>query len=95
MTDVTSLTVQFDTQIPAIYVYLRDPKGFRAARSLEVGPGVVADLDTNGKLIGVELLGPGSLEVVFKKVMRRFKAPQLRQLHHRERMIKELLKSGF
>ena len=91
MPNVGSLTVQFDTAIPAVYVYLRDPQGFKSHKSKEVGNGVVVDLDALGNLIGVELLGPGSLQVVLDKVVTQFGAPALRQLESKRRVLEELL----
>ena len=86
-----SLTIQFDTAIPAVYVYLRDPQGFKSHKSKEVGKGVIVDLDSVGNLIGVELLGPGSLKIVLEKVVAQFRAPALKQLESKRRVIEELL----
>ena len=92
-TKMGSVTVQFDTRVPAVYVYLKDPIGFQSSKSKKIAPGVVVDLDEEGKLIGVELLGPGSLEVVFRKVIPEYKAKILRQLEPKRRLLEEILSS--
>lgn len=49
------------------------------------------DLDAEGRLIGVEMLGPGSLQVVFQKVIPKYHAAGLKQLENRRRIIEEVL----
>jgi len=93
-TKVCSMTVQFDTRIPAVYLYLRDPLGFRSHKSKQVAAGVVLDLDERGDVTGIELLGPQDLEAVLRKVIPEDCAEILKQLDSKRRILQEILSSA-
>lgn len=93
-TKVGSVTVQFDTRIPAVYLYLRDPKGFPSHRSKQVADGVIVDLDERGDVMGVELLGPQDLEAVLEKVIPDSDVEILKQLGSKRRILDEILSSS-
>ena len=91
---VCSVTVQFDTRIPAVYLYLRDPQGFRSHTSKQVAAGIVLDLDEKGDVMGIELLGPQNLEAVLRQVIPAESAEILKQLDSRRRIPEEILSSA-
>lgn len=92
-TKVGSVTVQFDTRIPAVYLYLRDPEGFRSHQSKQVADGVIVDLDEKGDVMGIELLGPQDLEAVLEKVIPANDAEILKQLESKRQILEEILSS--
>ena len=57
MNKVGSLTVQFDSEIPAAYIYLRDHGPTRSKKTKQVSPGIIVDYDSKGRPGGIELLG--------------------------------------
>ncbi len=59
--------ITIDPRALAIYVKLRDGK---VARTKEFAKEVFADLNSEGKLIGVEILRPGTLAI--RRIARRF-----------------------
>ena len=79
-TKIGSVTVQFDTRVPAVYLYLRDPKEFRSHQSKQVADGVIVDLDERGGVVGIELLGPQDLEAVLRIIQRQQALERLRDL---------------
>ena len=72
------MKISFDTLAKAVYIELEKKK---VARTREFAPEVFLDFDYKGKLIGVELLNPGTL--VLKKVARKFRKPELTKVHPR------------
>jgi len=72
------MKISFDTLARAVYIELEKKK---VARTREFAPEVFLDFDYKGKLIGVELLNPGTL--VLKKVARKFRKPELAKVHPR------------
>lgn len=91
---VCSVTVQFDTRIPAVYLYLRDPLGFRSHKSRQVAAGVVLDFNEKGDVTGIELLGPQDLDAVLGKVIPEDCAEILKQLESKRRILEEILSSA-
>ncbi|MCY3020633.1 MAG: DUF2283 domain-containing protein [Planctomycetota bacterium] len=87
---IGSLTFHVDPNVPAVYVYLRDTDGFRSSKQVEVGEDVIVDLDAEGKLIGVELLGPASLNIVLTTVVKKYHARELRQLERSRDVIERV-----
>lgn len=90
---IGQLTVTVDPQAQAIYIYLRSPQGFRSYRQEEPQVGVVIDFDSEGKPIGIELLGPGKLDIVINKIAPRYHIPALKQVLQKRRAIEELLET--
>lgn len=75
--------ITIDPKARAIYIKIRDGK---VSRTREFAEEIFADLDSSGKLLGVEMLKPGILEI--KKIARRFHnatlekiAPDLERLY--------------
>jgi len=48
-----------------MYIYLRPIRAAGVARTEKLGEGVLADLDTKGHLLGVELLGSKAVGKLF------------------------------
>ncbi len=91
MIRIGQLTVTIDPEAQAIYIYLRPREGFRSYKQEEPAPGVIVDFDANGKPIGIELLGPGKLDIVVKKVAAQYRIPGLKQILQKREEIEELL----
>ena len=72
------MKISFDTLAKAVYIELERKK---VARTREFAPEVFLDFDYKGKLIGVELLNPGTL--VLKQVAKKFHRPELTKVHPR------------
>jgi uncharacterized protein YuzE len=51
------MKIRYDTSIGAAYITLKDDVTVRATKSIT--DSVLIDLDTDGQVIGVELLSPG------------------------------------
>ena len=72
------MKISFDTLAKAVYIELEKKK---VARTKEFAPEVFLDFDYKGKLIGVELLNPGTLYL--KKIAKKFHKPELTKVHPR------------
>lgn len=91
MIKIGNLTVTIDPESQCIYIYLRPKEGFRSYKSEEPAPGVILDFDANGKPIGIELIGPGKLDILVKKIAGRYGIPGLKQVLQKREQIEELL----
>lgn len=94
MNRAESIVIQIDTLVPAAFVFLRDIKGMKVEKSIRVAPGIVVNLDSRGRLVALELIGPADLDYVMSDVARRFDAPELAQLETRRHVIEEVLSSA-
>jgi len=54
------MKIEYDTARDLIYIHMRS-SGDKAARTITIVPGVFADLDREGKLIGIEILDASEL----------------------------------
>jgi len=63
-------------ELMAAYLYLTEMRAVRYARSKEVRPNYIVDLDSQGELLGLELLDPENvtLEIV-NQIMSEYHAP--------------------
>jgi uncharacterized protein YuzE len=59
------MKIEYDSTRDLLYIWFGKPGG-KAARTETVGPGVFADFDRTGRLIGIEILDAS--EVLEKKV---------------------------
>jgi uncharacterized protein YuzE len=84
---IGSLTFQVDPSVPAVYVYLRAREGFRSHNTVVIDDDVNVDLDAEGNVIGVELLGPGSLEIVLNTVVPRYQVNELKELENQRKLL--------
>ncbi|MFT8245576.1 DUF2283 domain-containing protein [Roseomonas sp. BN140053] len=50
------ITTTYDPEADALYITLM-PRGTVVAETREVAPGVMHDLDAEGRLVGIEILG--------------------------------------
>ena len=87
---IGTITFHVDPSVPAVYVYLRDTEGFRSCRTVSINDEVNIDLDADGHVIGVEMLGPGSLDVVLNTVVPQYHLEQLEQLSQHKKMFDDL-----
>ena len=72
------MKISFDTLAKAVYIELEKRK---VAKTKEFAPEVFLDLDYKGRLIGVELLNPGTLYL--KQIAKTFHKPELKKVHPR------------
>jgi uncharacterized protein YuzE len=63
VTDDRVLRAQFDSDADAAYVYLQPATVIQpsVARTLPVSPSINLDFDSDGRLVGVEVLGSDNL----------------------------------
>ena len=59
------MRIEFDTERDLLYIYFAETVT-KAAQTLTVTPGVMADFDKDGKLIGIEVLDAS--EIMGKKI---------------------------
>lgn len=85
-----SISVYFD--VPSVYVYLRDREHFKVARSKRIGRGLVLDFDSDRRLIGVSMLEPAALNLVFKQVVSKY--PGARALNYLKSK-REIIEKAF
>ena len=88
-----SVTVQFDTRVPAVYLYLTDPAGFQSHRTKQISKGLIVDLDEDGEVIGVELLGPHELESALEQALPGRHEQVLSLLRPKKKILEEILAS--
>jgi uncharacterized protein YuzE len=50
------ITTSYDPEADAVYVRIA-PKSIEITGTREVEPGVILDMDANGRLVGIEVLG--------------------------------------
>lgn len=75
---MTPMTVTIDTQAKAIYIRFSDNK---VKKTIEPFPEVFLDLDYRGRVIGIEMINPGMIEIKeMKRISRRFHVPQFHHL---------------
>ncbi|MBE0477943.1 DUF2283 domain-containing protein [Candidatus Aerophobetes bacterium] len=65
------MRIEYDSERDLLYVYFSEPN-VKAAETITVTPGVHADFDRRGKLIGIEVID--ALETVGEKI--EFKLPE-------------------
>lgn len=87
---IGTLTFHIDPSVPAVYVYLRDAEDFRSFKTVSINEEVNVDLDADDNVIGIEMLGPGSLDIVLKTVVPRYHLKQLEQLKQRKKMFEDV-----
>jgi uncharacterized protein YuzE len=63
------MKVEYDQQADALYIALA--REIRAARTVQVDPGTLVDLDDNGQLLGVEVIRPAR-SWPLDEILRRF-----------------------
>ncbi len=86
------MNIRIDTEAKALYLEFRHDK---VARTIEFAPETFVDVDSRGRLLGVELLNPGTLEVNIRQIARRYTLPGIENKNVREeiRKARELLAS--
>lgn len=62
---ITDMKIEYDPRRDLLYIWF-SVVGTKSAQTVTVSPGVHADLDANGKLIGLEVLD--AIEVLGKSV---------------------------
>lgn len=93
MPEVESLMIQIDMLEPLVFVFLGDVPRMKIRKSTRIAPGIIANVNSRGRLVALELLGPVDLDYVMNEVADRFDAPQLGQLERRRHAIEEVLSS--
>lgn len=66
------MRIEFDPERDLLYIYFAEP-GVKAAQTATITPGVHADFDRDGKLIGIEIIEAS--KVMGEKI--EFKLPEL------------------
>jgi uncharacterized protein YuzE len=77
------LRITYDRAARAAYIQVREGK---VADTLELEEGVVVDLDSDGFLLGIELLKQGTATVL-DQIAKRYKAPQVRAVNRVAEMV--------
>jgi uncharacterized protein YuzE len=65
------MKVEYDQQADALYIALAN--NVRAARTVQIDPGTLVDLDVQGRLVGVEVIRPAR-SWPLDEILRRFPA---------------------
>jgi uncharacterized protein YuzE len=66
------MKIEYDPERDLLYMYFAEPE-IKAAETVTIKPGVLADFDKDGKLIGIEVLD--AKELMGKKI--EFDLPEL------------------
>jgi uncharacterized protein YuzE len=82
------MNIRIDTEARAVYMEFKHEK---VARTVEFAPETFIDLDTRGRLLGIELLNPGTLEVQLRKIRNRFHIPDNKHLRSELQKARELI----
>lgn len=72
------MKISFDTLAKAVYIELAKRK---VSTTKEFAPEVFLDFDHKKRLIGIELLNPGTLYL--KRIAKKFHRPELAKVHPR------------
>lgn len=59
------MTIQYDRVADAVYMKLADTK---VAKTMEINDNLIIDLDSEGKMIGVEILEASSQDALIKNL---------------------------
>jgi uncharacterized protein YuzE len=71
--------IEYDPERDLLYIYFASP-GAKAAETVTVTPGVHADFDREGKLLGIEVIDAS--EILGKEI--EFKLPQITRLEGKQ-----------
>lgn len=66
------MKIEYDPERDLLYIYFSEPET-KAAQTITITPGVLADFDRDGKLMGIEVLDAS--EIMGKKI--EFKLPEV------------------
>ncbi len=70
-----------------MYVNLTNTIDYKVAKTIEAAPEVFLDLNKKGKVLGIEIINPGSYTFKFiKKIADKYHLPELKRIHHPERL---------
>jgi len=72
------MKISFDTLAKAVYIEIEKKK---VAKTVEFAPEVFLDFDYKKRLIGIELLNPGTFYL--KRIARKYHRPELMKVHPR------------
>lgn len=85
------MLIQFDPAARAIYIYLKDIGPGEVKKTLRVAPGLHVDVDESGHPLGIEVLAPGAIDVIFDAVVPRYGLHELEPLERKLRILEPLL----
>lgn len=57
----SNLKITFDSEVDAVYLYFAHPREVKVSYSLELSHNILADYDSQSRLIGLEILNASSL----------------------------------
>lgn len=66
------MKIEYDPERDLLYIYFSEPET-KTAQTITITPGVLADFDRDGKLMGIEVLDAS--EIMGKKI--EFKLPEV------------------
>ena len=82
------MNIRIDTEARAIYLEFKHE---RVNRTVEFAPETFVDLNNRGRLLGIELLNPGTLEISLKKVSKRYHIPDNKHIRAELKKARELI----
>lgn len=82
------MNIRIDTDARAIYLEFRHEK---ASRTVEFAAETFVDLDSRGRLLGVELLNPGTLELQVRRIAKHYRIPDNKHFRSDLRKARELI----
>jgi len=72
-----NISIELDLGAGALYITLREG---HIAKTVEFAEEVFVDLDSNGKVLGIEMLNPGTISVCLPKIASSYHIPALRHV---------------
>jgi uncharacterized protein YuzE len=82
------MNIRIDTEAKAIYLEFRPEK---VARTIEFAPETFVDLDSRSRLLGIELLNPGTLDVQLRRIARRYHVPDNKHIRSELKKAREMI----
>ncbi len=71
---IVSFNISFDPEAGAMYIQVSPNK---VAKTIELENDILVDVDSKGKMRGMEFLNPSKIDINIQQIIKVFKAPQL------------------
>ncbi len=85
------LTLQIDPRRQSIYIYLRPIDAGGVDRTEKMDEGVLADFDSAGELVGVEVLGERAVQALFSLLGKEARLAPLNELAGKGEFLSRLI----
>lgn len=84
------LVITFDADAETVYIYLCGPEHFVISHTRRCGDYIHLDIGPEGSVVGIELLGPDSVDALFSGALADYPVNCMAELERRRAEIKRL-----